>query len=188
MTETPQSRAGPGWGRRLVWGGRLLVVLVVLALAMLVVSATVPRWWAHRIGDQVDGSITQGTTLGLVYGFVFTFLPIVAIVLILRWRRTWRSILAAVLIGVLLALPNLMTLSIVVGRGNAAHAGDRTLDVDAPAFRGASLVGAVVAGLLIVLVGWLVVSRDRAHSHARRARKDLEDATTAPAEETPGTD
>ena len=185
MTEMPQSGAGPDWGRRLMWGGGLLVVL---ALAMLVVSATVPRWWAHRIGDQVDGSITQGTTLGLVYGFVFTFLPIVAIVLILRWRRTWKTILAAVLIGVLLALPNLMTLSIVVGRGNAAHAGDRTLDVDAPAFRGASLAGAIAAVALIVFVGWLIVSRDRAHSHARRARKDLEEATSPPTGDAPESD
>ena len=108
--------------------------------------------------------------------------------LILRWRRTWKTILAAVLIAVVLALPNLMTLSIVVGRGNAAHAGDRTLDVDAPAFRGASLVGAIVAGLLLVLIGWLMVSRDRAHSNAQRARKDLEDATAAPSEESPASD
>ena len=168
-----------------MWAGGMLVVLV---LAVIVASATVPRWWAHRVGDQVDGSITQGTTLGLVYGFVFTFLPIVAIVLILRWRRTWKTVLAAVLIGVVLALPNLMTLSIVVGRGNAAHAGDRTLDVDAPAFRGASLVGAIVAGLLLVFIGWLMVSRDRAHSKARRARKDLEDAIAAPSEESPASD
>ena len=185
MTETPQSESGADWGRRLVWAGGLLIVFV---LAVLVASATVPRWWAHRVGDQVDGSITQGTTLGLVYGFVFTFLPIVAIVLLLRWRRTWKTIVAAILIGVLLALPNLMTLSIVVGRGNAAHAGDRTLDVDAPAFRGASLVGAIVAGLLLVFVGWLMVSRDRAHSHARRARKELEDATAAPVEQPPAAD
>ena len=89
MTDTPQPESGADWGRRLLWAGGLLVVLV---LAVLVASATVPRWWAHRVGDQVDGSITQGTTLGLVYGFVFTFLPIVAIVLILRWRRTWKTI------------------------------------------------------------------------------------------------
>ncbi len=185
MTDTPQPESGTDWGRRFLWIGGLLVVLV---LAVLVASATVPRWWAHRVGDQVDGSITQGTTLGLVYGFVFTLLPIVAIVLILRWRRTWKTIVAAILIGVLLALPNLMTLSIVVGRGNAAHAGDRTLDVDAPAFRGASLVGAIVAGLLLVFVGWLMISRDRAHSHARRARKELEDATAAPVEQPPAPD
>jgi drug/metabolite transporter (DMT)-like permease len=168
-----------------MWAGGLLVVLV---LAVLVTSATVPRWWAHRVGDQVDGSITQGTVLGLVYGFVFTLLPIVAVVLILRWRRTWKTILAAVLVGVVLALPNLMTLSIVVGRGNAAHAGDRTLDVDAPAFRGASLVGTIVAGLLLVFIGWLMVSRDRAHSNAQRARQDLEDATAAPSEESSASD
>ena len=185
MTDAPQAESGAEWGRRFLWVGGLLIVLV---LAVLVASATVPRWWAHRVGDQVDGSITQGTTLGLVYGFVFTLLPIVAIVLMLRWRRTWKTIVAAILIGVLLALPNLMTLSIVVGRGNAAHAGDRTLDVDAPAFRGASLVGAIVAGLLLVFVGWLMVSRGRAHSNARRARKELEDATTAPVEQPPAAD
>jgi hypothetical protein len=162
------------WRRRLLWAGG---ILVVLAVSVVIASATVPRWWAHRIGDQVDGSITQGTTLGLVYGFVFTFLPIVAIVLILRWRRTWKTILVAVLIGVILALPNLMTLSIVVGRGNAAHAGDRTLDVDAPAFRGASLVGAVLAGLLLLFIGYLLVSRDRAHASERRARKERDEAT-----------
>ena len=185
MTETPQSQSGANWGRRLVWAGGVLVVAV---LAVIVASATVPRWWAHRIGDQVDGSITQGTTLGLVYGFVFTFLPIVAIVLILRWRRTWKTILAAVAIGVVLALPNLMTLSIVVGRGNAAHAGDRTLDVDAPAFRGGTLAGAIVAGLLIGFIVWLTLPRDRAHSNARRARKDLENATAASAEDSPASD
>ena len=55
-----------------MWIGGLLAVLVV---AVFVVSATVPRWWAHRIGDRVDGSITQGTLLGLFYGFVFTLVP-----------------------------------------------------------------------------------------------------------------
>ena len=70
-------------------------VLVVLAVAVLIASATVPRWWAHRIGDQVDGSITQGTLLGLFYGFVFTLVPIAVVVLILRWRRTWRTVVLA---------------------------------------------------------------------------------------------
>ncbi len=152
-----------------MWAGAGLVLMV---LAVLVTSATVPRWWAHRIGDQVDGSITQGTTLGIVYGFVFTFLPIAAVVLILRLRRTWKTIAVALAIGIFLALPNLMTLSIVIGRGNAAHAGDRILDVEAPAFRGGTLAGAVVAGLLIVFIGYLMVSRDRAETNARRAREE----------------
>ncbi len=176
---TTEEVGSPRWGRRALWAGGLLAVFVV---AVLVASATIPRWWAQRIGNQVDGSITQGTTLGLVYGFVFTFLPIVAIVLILRWRRTWKTIAAALAIGILLALPNLMTLSIVVGRGNAAHAGDRVLDVDAPAFRGGSLTGAVVAVLVVLLLLHLVVSRRRAHRSARQARSELEAATASPDE------
>ncbi len=172
---------GAGWGRRVVL---VLGLVAAFVLTVLVASATVPRWWSQRVGDQVDGSITQGTTLGLVYGFVFTFLPILAIVLILRWRRTWKTILVALALGLLLALPNLMTLSIVLGTGNAAHAGDRTLDVEAPAFRGASLVGAIVAGGLIAFAVYLVWSRDRAHGKARR----LEAQRPAPEDAAPKTD
>jgi hypothetical protein len=156
---------GPDWGRRIVWGVGLLAVLVV---AVLIASATVPRWWAHRIGDQVDGSITQGTLLGLFYGFVFTLVPIALVILLLRWRRTSKTIVAALVVGIVFALPNLMTLSIVLGRGNAAHAGDRTLDVDAPAFRGGSLVGAVLACALLGLVAYLIVSRNRARGVVTR--------------------
>ena len=128
-----------------------------------------PRWWAHRVGDQVDGSLTQGALIGLFYGFVFTLVPIAVIFLILRWRRTWKTIVFAVLLAVVFALPNLMTLSIVIGRGNAAHAGDRTLDVDAPGFRGGSLAGAILAALLIAFWAYLITSR-------RRARSKLEGA------------
>jgi hypothetical protein len=159
------------WKRRAVWIG---VGIVVLLVAVLIASATVPRWWAHRIGDQVDGSITQGTLLGLFYGFVFTLVPVVLVVLILRWRRTWRTVVLAVLVGVLFALPNLMTLSIVVGRGNAAHAGERTLDVDAPAFRGGSFAGALLACALVAFVSYLVISRDRARARARGRESELE--------------
>jgi hypothetical protein len=168
MTEPVESGSGPDWGRRALW---LVVALVVLFVAGLIASATVPRWWAHRVGDQVGGSITQGTLLGLFYGFVFTFLPVLILVLVLRWRRTTRAIVVAVVLALLLALPNLMTLGIVVGRGNAAHAGDRVLDVEAPAFRGGTLAGAVLAVLLMGFVVYLVVSRRRAHESARRARE-----------------
>ena len=177
MTEEPTSQEldrGRGRGNRALWVVGLAGALVVVVL---LTSATIPRWWAQRIGHQVDGSITQGTVLGLVYGFVFTFLPLVLIVLILRWRRTWTTILVALVVGIFFALPNLMTLSIVLGTGNAAHAGDRTLDVEAPAFRGASLVGALVAAGLIAFAAYLVVSRDRAHARARRARTELEGAS-----------
>ena len=166
MTDPVEVESGPNWGRRALW---LVVAVVVLLVAGLIASATVPRWWAHRVGDQVDGSITQGTLLGLFYGFVFTFVPIAVLLLILRLRRTTRTVVLALVLALLLALPNLMTLGIVIGRGNAAHAGDRVLDVEAPAFRGGTLAGAILAVLLVAFVGYLVVSRRRAHESARRA-------------------
>ena len=166
MTEPVEVESGQNWGRRALW---LVVAVVVLLVAGLIASATVPRWWAHRVGDQVDGSITQGTLLGLFYGFVFTFVPIAVLLLILRFRRTTRTVVVALVLALLLALPNLMTLGIVIGRGNAAHAGDRVLDVEAPAFRGGTLAGAILAVLLVAFVGYLVVSRRRAHEIARRA-------------------
>jgi energy-coupling factor transporter transmembrane protein EcfT len=164
-----EAESRPGWGRRAFWAG---VVIVLVLLAGLIASATVPRWWAQRVGDQVDGSITQGTLLGLFYGFVFTLLPLAVLVLILRWRSSWRWVVFAVVLAAILALPNLMTLGIVLGRGNAAHAGDRILDVEAPAFRGGTLAGALLAGLLVGFVAYLLFSRGRAWSSERRAREE----------------
>lgn len=162
---------GRSWRRRLPWVATLLAGLLI---AGLIASATVPRWWAHRIGDQVDGSITTGTLLGLFYGFVFTFLPVLVLALVLRWRRSRRVVLGALVAAIVLALPNLMTLGIVLGRGNAAHAGDRELDVEAPAFRGGTLAGAVAAVLLLGFVAYLIASRKRAHASARGVRAERE--------------
>ena len=69
--------------------------------------------------------------------------------------------MVALVVAIVLALPNLMTLGIVLGRGNAAHAGDRILDVEAPAFRGGTLGGALLAGALVGLIAWLAASRRR---------------------------
>jgi hypothetical protein len=151
-------QAGPNWSRRFFFSAIALAVLLLLGLAA---SATIPRWWAQRIGEQVDGSIVTGTFVGLFYGFVFTLLPLLVLAAAFRWRRTWRVLLLALGVAAVLALPNLLTLGIVVGRGNAAHAGDRILDVEAPAFRGGTLGGALLAAALVGLVAWLVVSRRR---------------------------
>jgi energy-coupling factor transporter transmembrane protein EcfT len=155
-------QANPNWSRRLVLSAVGLAILLVAALAA---SATIPRWWAQRIGEQVDGSIVTGTFVGLFYGFVFTLLPLLVLAAVLRWRRTWRALAIALGVALLLALPNLMTLAITVGKGNAAHAGDRILDVEAPAFRGGTLVGALVAAAFVgVTYALLGLSRRRSRA------------------------
>ena len=105
-----------------------------------------------------------------MYGFLFTVLPLVAILWAARRRRSWKQGLAFAALAVFLALPNLFTLGIVVGRGNAAHAGERTLDVEAPGFRGGTLAGAILAVLLLAGVQYLLVSRRRARAEAGELR------------------
>ena len=139
----------------LVFAG-LVIVLVVAA------SAFVPRWWAHRVGDFSSESFTRGILAGLVLGFVFTLLPLLLAWVGIRRIRSWRGKLLVVLAAALLAAPNLLTLSVVLGSGNAAHAGDRTLDVEAPGFRGASLAGALVAAALVAAPIYLLWKRRRA--------------------------
>jgi len=149
-------------------GQRLLllgVILVVAVVVYFIAAATIPRWWAHRIGDQVDGSGTAGVGLGLFYGFVFTFLPLLVLSFALVRRRSWRLRAWFLAGAIVLALPNLFTLGIVLGTGSAAHAGERTLDVEGPYFRAATLAGAVVGVLAVVGVRYLWYSRRR---HKRR--------------------
>ena len=183
MTDTAQVEPdSPNWRRRLAWiGGGIVLVLVLGYIA----SATVPRWWAQQVGKQVDGSITTGVFVGLFYGFVFTLAPLLIVVGVVLWRRTWRALAIALAVAVILASPNLMTLGIVLGNGNAAHAGDRILDVEAPAFRGASLAGAAVAILLVAYIVHLRASRRRAKEREREARDELEAAHTPPEAPTP---
>ena len=163
---TPE-RADLNWSRRLLVAA---IVVVGILLGGLAASATIPRWWAQRIGDQVDGSIVTGTFVGLFYGFVFTAVPLLVLAAVGRWRRTRWGIAIGLTIAIVLALPNLMTLGIVLGTGNAAHAGDRILDVEAPAFRGGTLLGALLAIGLAGLVTYLIVSRARARSAREQPR------------------
>lgn len=133
------------------WVTRLVVALVLVVIAFIAYQASesfFPRWWAQRIGNQVDGRFWAGTTWGLFYGFVFTFVPVLLLLQIRRrfFSWLWRGVVAVV--AIVLAAPNWLTLFIVVSSSNSAHAGERILDVDAPNFRGATLAGAVLGALL----------------------------------------
>ncbi len=165
----PQQPHSPLKRRLLLWGGALVAIVV----AYFVAAAALPRWWSHRIGDQVDGSLSAGIGIGLFYGFVFTFLPILILTFAIRRRRSWRArgwIAGAALV---LALPNLLTLGIVIGNSSAAHAGERTLDVDAPNFRASSLIGAIAGVLAVVGVRYLLLSRARAKGREAKLRDEL---------------
>jgi MFS family permease len=152
----------PNRGRRwMIWGGAIVGALIVY----LVGAAVIPRWWARRVGNVVDGRLTTGAAGGVFFGVLFTILPL--LVLWAAWRLRRRKLaLWLVVLAIVLAIPNLMTLAIVLGGGSAAHAGERILDVDGPGFRGGSLVGAVLGVALVGLIVYLAASR---RSSRRRA-------------------
>lgn len=183
-TPAPAPQHHVNWPRRLALLGIAVVVAVVVAL---VLSAVVPREWAQAVGGQADGGLLSGTGLGLFYGFVFTLLPLLVLWLVIRLRRSMRWWVGGLLVAVALAIPNLMTLSIVLGTGNAAHAGERILDVEAPGFRGGSLVGALVAAAVTAFVVYTVQARRRARRRADRLEDEVRDMRrTRDAEDAPG--
>jgi MFS family permease len=158
------------------FGQRLLLVvggLVVAVLAWLAAAAFFPRWWAHRIGRVVGGSGATGVITGLVLGIAFTFLPLLAIRVAIRRDRSprFRAILAVVAIA--LAVPNLLTLWIVLGRSKAAHAGERTLDVEAPDFRWSTLIGAIIGAVLFGAVLFVLSSRRRRGNELNKLRAEI---------------
>jgi hypothetical protein len=178
MESAPQQPDRPAAEPESRLGRKLAIVAVVGALlvaAYVFAVSVLPRWSSQQVGDQVDGDLTTGGLLGFMYGFLATLLPLLALGLVWRFRRhsLWAWIVGAAL-ALVLATPNLVTLGIVLGEGDAAHAADRTLDVEAPWFRGGMVVGVVAGALLALYVAYAAVSRSRADRRAREARESLE--------------
>lgn len=162
--DTAHSTAGknglPPWAKRAIG---IAVLVVVLVIAYFVLAAYLPRAWAQNLGSLIDGSFAAGILWGLVIGLICSFVPLLLLqgaVSAFRRHRFKPVQIGLVILGVIVMIPNLLTLSVVLGGNNAAHAGERILDVEAPGFRGASLVG-VVIGVLLFLAAWVVAYKYR---------------------------
>lgn len=183
MTSQPveQSHSTNKWRNRIIG---VLAVAVALVVAYFILASFIPRWWAQRIAAMSGhGSFAKGIWSGLGLGFVCTVVPLFLLMAVVGvWRRRGGRFLAgaAAVLALAVSLPNLMTLTIVWGGSNAAHAGERVLDVDAPGFRGASLIGAIVAAALFGLALFL---RIRGRLRTRRAAKHRRGAAQQPAVE-----
>lgn len=173
------------WRGRVIGGIALLLALVAVYFAL---SAFIPRWWAQRIADMSGhGSFTKGIGSGLTLGLLCTGIPLLLAMwaFLMRGRRGGTFFAGVLtLLAVIIAVPNLMTLTIVLGTSNSAHAGERVLDVEAPGFRGATAIGAVVALLIVLLVTFFVVRNWR-----RRVKTEKQlTREAAAAAETPATE
>lgn len=151
----------------------VLVTIVLLALAGLLAVTWMPSWWAHRVGDVADGKWTSGTFAGLTCGFVFTAIPLLMLRRVFARHGGIAGRLVWLLLAVLFAAPNLITLGIVLGNGNSAHAAERTFDVEAPGFRNATTIGAAVAVVFVVMLWALLASRRRRARQLRERDAEL---------------
>jgi hypothetical protein len=153
------SGGGTDWKRRVITGAILLIVLVLGYFAL---AAYIPRWWSQRIGHAVNGQLSTGMLLGFCFGTVFTIVPLGLLYWIMRRSMRWKTRILWLALGLILAAPNLMTMGVAIGGGGGSHAGQRTMDVDAPMFRGATLVGVLFAVLVFVVMVIIYQRRGRA--------------------------
>ncbi|RDI30360.1 hypothetical protein DEU38_106169 [Rhodococcus sp. AG1013] len=185
-TTTPSKAGMPPWARKAIWAG---VILAALVVAYFILAAFLPRWWAQRVGSLSSGSFAQGITWGLLYGALCTAVPL--LLFYLAWRSRHRKharvwVFTSLVLGLVFAIPNLLTLTVVLGGSSAAHAGERTLDVDAPGFRGASLWGAIIGVLVFAAVVFLNVRYRKRGEELTELRADLHQREPESSGEAPG--
>jgi len=152
----------------------VVVGAVLTVLLYFLLSALIPRWWSQAVGRQVAGRISAGILSGLLYGFVFTFLPLIVLAQARHRAFSWPAKAIIVLVAAALTAPNLMTLG---GRGvnkKKARAGNRTLDVMAPAFRQATLWGVVLGAIAAVVVVTFSILWDRRSRELKLLRAQLD--------------
>lgn len=170
---------------------RIVIVLVLLVVAFVlwrIFATAVPRTWSQHVAKQVDSKMSRGIFWGLFYGFVCSVIPVLVAWQARRTFLNWAWKLVVLLIAVLLALPNLLTLGISLGDNSASDAAWLKLTTDAPGFQWASLFGAIAGVLLALVVIVTGVMMRRRKSEVRDLKGQLADRDApapAPTDSTP---
>jgi len=166
----PENRnSGVSAGSVVNWLVVALVLAAVGYLAYVTAQDFLPRWWAEQVGLEVAADSTLGMILGLGIGAVFTFVPLLLLAQVRRrvFSWAWRIIIA--LLAVVLALPNWLTVAVAIGTSRAAQDGRIIMTADAPGFRNGSAIGAIVGGVL----GLIVVGTSMRLSQQRKRVREL---------------
>src|SRR5699024_6844004 len=156
----------PAWLRKATVALGVLVVLVLLGE---VGSLVLTGWGAGVAPGWGEGSIRAGGLARVGGGVVLSARHAGMRAFALRSRRPWRTRLSVAAAAAVLALPNVLTLVIDVGSTSSAHDARLDMIIGAPAFTGASLVGAnlAVVGVVGGVLGWRWLRRSRAELRTR---------------------
>lgn len=181
MTEQAQvpAQKKSNWGVKIIL---ILVALLVAVAAYFILGAILPRWWSDVIAGQIQRDLGASVLVGMFYGFVFTFIPLLVAWQATRKAVTWPWKIVILLVAVAIATPNLLTAGIVFGSTESAHAGQRTLSVDAGFFTtwtAASAIAAVVVFIALTIL-WAVWRR---RGKQMKALKNADNERTRAAKE-----
>ena len=142
--------------------------------AYFVLRLFIPVWRAAKISNLTQESLSSGIILGLVYGFVSTLAP-----LLLDWHSRykkvswpWKSVISFA--TVVLAIPNLLTLSIYADSSAAAAKARKMTAFSATWFPSWSLVSAITGVVLFISIA----AAERRWRYCRRSPR-LEVFSTA---------
>ncbi|MEO6531697.1 MAG: hypothetical protein ABI563_06600 [Specibacter sp.] len=161
----------PTWLFRTILG---VVAGVVLVVAYLIASVTVPLVWANAIRDQVGGQLGNSIPLGMFYGFTFTFIPVLVV-----WQARRKNLnkwvrIALLTAGLLLAMPNLLTLSVLYGSTETA-ADARVIWAMSSNWFGTwsqlFMVLGVVSGIGVIVLGRMWLRRGKRIREIKTAQK-----------------
>lgn len=178
MTEQAQvpARKKRNWGVKIIL---ILVALLVAVAAYFILGAILPRWWSDVVAGQIRRDLGASVLVGMFYGFVFTFVP-----LVVAWQATHKAVswpwkIVILLAAVAIATPNLLTAGIVFGSTESAHAGQRTLSVDAGFFTTWTAISAVAAAVIFAVVTVLWALWRRRGKQMRALRQAESERTKA---------
>lgn len=148
------------------------IIGAVGIIGALIIAAVVPRWWSSLIGNIVNESLIGGTLIGIAIGFVCTFVPYW--LFSTGWRKRDSGSNFFLILGLIIAIPNLITLWIVLGFNHAAELSNARLELDAPGFKLGTLLGVIAAIALAIFFWNLRRQRDSAKAEAARERERAE--------------
>lgn len=161
----------PTWLFRTIIGVAAGVVLVV---AYLIASVTVPLVWANAIRDQMGGQLGNSIPLGMFYGFTFTFIPVLVV-----WQARRKNLnkwvrISLLAVGLLLTIPNLLTLSVLYGT-TATAADARVIWAMSANWFGTwsqvFMVLGVVSGIGVIVLGRMWLRRGKRIREIKAAEK-----------------